>query len=124
MLPRLDLDDHRPGLIDQIGSTIRERGWWILVGAVIGAVIGPFTSAGVVAATLLGAAAGFAVGMVRSQMIGLGLGPYRADHVETPEVIGETLRVLEYNVHGGMGGPGKFLATPRTLDHLAATIRA
>ncbi len=124
MLPRLDVDDHRPGLIDLIGSTIRDRGVLILAGAVIGAIVGTVTSAGVVAATLLGAAAGFALGMVRSQAVGLSLGPYRSDHVEVPEVRGETLRVLEYNVHGGMGGPGKFLATPRTLDHLAATIRA
>jgi endonuclease/exonuclease/phosphatase family metal-dependent hydrolase len=29
---------------------------------------------------------------------------------------------MEYNVHGGMGGPDQFFATPRRLDHLAATI--
>ncbi len=124
MLPRLDFEDHRPGLVDVIGSTVRERGWLIFLGAVIGGVAGGFTSAGVLVPLLLGAVGGFALAFARSQMLGLRLGPFRSDRPEVPDVIGESLRVVEYNVHGGMGGPGKFFATPRTLDHLAATIRA
>jgi endonuclease/exonuclease/phosphatase family metal-dependent hydrolase len=52
------------------------------------------------------------------------LAPTTDISVAVPDVVAEEqLRVMEYNVHGGMGGPGQFFATPARLDHLAATIR-
>lgn len=120
-LPRIDVDDHRPGLIDVVGTSIRDRGWWVIVGVAVGIVIAVLASGGVVSAAIAGAVGGFALAFAVSQFLGLRLGPHRTD---TPivDVVPETLRVMEFNVHGGMGGPGKFFATRTTLDHLAATI--
>ncbi|MGU3294772.1 endonuclease/exonuclease/phosphatase family protein [Williamsia sp. M5A3_1d] len=122
-LPRIDVDDHRPGLVDVVGATIRDRGWWVIAGVVIGIVIALFASGDVVSAAIAGAVGGFVLAFAVSQFLGLRLGPHRTD-IPIVDVVPETLRVMEFNVHGGMGGPGKFFATRATLDHLAAAIAA
>lgn len=120
-LPALDAATYRPGAIDRIGGQLRRRGGYVLVGSAVGTVLGVATPVGVGKGLIAGSAAGVVAEAVRVRM---------ARHVPAGAVVplsgaatDEQLRVMEFNVHGGMGGPNKFFATPKTLAHLADTIR-
>ena len=78
------------------------------------------TSVGVGAGTSAGAATGLLVSEIKRHKVADVL---RASARVPDAGSAEQVRVMEYNVHGGMGGPGQFFATPARLDHLAATIR-
>ncbi|GAA1906113.1 MAG: endonuclease/exonuclease/phosphatase family protein [Williamsia herbipolensis] len=120
-LPPIPAPRHRPGLVETVGTAIRDRGWWPVPATAIGAAVGsvwsrPRAGAALGAATALGAAAAATAIGPRTPVV-----PVRAaadPAVRAPERI----RVVEFNVHGGMGGSGEFLATPAKLDRLAQAI--
>lgn len=121
-LPAVAAPLYAAGGIDIAGTFARDRAGYVLAGAGLGAVAGSAAPLGGGRGALVGAAAGLLVatglGRRRSRSILRGVAaPFPAD------VVGETLRVMELNVHGGMGGPNKFFATPKTLAHLAETIK-
>ncbi|MBT0568654.1 endonuclease/exonuclease/phosphatase family protein [Williamsia sp. CHRR-6] len=116
-LPRLHARIHAPGFVDATGAVIRDRLVPGVIGAAAGAAIGRVIGVGTRPAAVAGLVSAIAytpTGDVR----GAHLRPTDIDGA----VAGETLRVMEYNVHGGMGGPKAFVATPKTLDHLAEVI--
>lgn len=119
-LPPLDAPAYVPGAIDMVGRHVRSRGPAILAGAAVGSLVGAMTSLGAGAGTSAGAATGLLVSGIKRHEVGDA--PSATARVENPDPA-EYVRVMEYNVHGGMGGPGQFFATPGRLDHLAATIR-
>ena len=119
-LPPLDAPPYAPGAIDMAGRHVRSRGPSVLVGAAVGCLVGAMTSRGAGAGTSAGAATGLLVSEIRVHEVGDA--PSARARVQDSGPT-EHVRVMEYNVHGGMGGPGQFLATPGRLDHLAATIR-
>jgi endonuclease/exonuclease/phosphatase family metal-dependent hydrolase len=107
--------------VETAGTTIRDRGWWLVpaaaVGAAGGSAIGHRRVGGALGA-VSGAAAAVTITAVgpRTPVV-----PVRA--VADTRVRGaERLRIVEFNVHGGMGGSGEFLATPAKLDRLAQAI--
>lgn len=112
---------HRPGLVETVGTTIRDRGWWVAPATVIGCAVGsrwgrPRVGASLGAVSAAGAAATVTAVGPRTPVV-----PVRA--AADPDVRApERLRVVEFNVHGGMGGSGEFLATPAKLDRLARAI--
>ncbi|SIS19357.1 endonuclease/exonuclease/phosphatase family protein [Williamsia sterculiae] len=121
-LPPLDeLPEFRPHAVDLIGAVARAAGPWIGAGSVLGAVGGMVLRSGVGGGAWSGAVIGaFAAVAHRTPAPAASQLGSVADPLPVAD---ETLRVMEYNVHGGMGGPGQFLATPGKLDHLAETIR-
>ena len=104
-----------------MGTTIRDRGWWVAPAAVIGTAVGsrwhrPRVGAALGAVSAAGVAATLTAVGPRTPVV-----PVRA--AADPDVrASERLRVVEFNVHGGMGGSGEFLATPAKLDRLAQAI--
>lgn len=121
-LPAVAAPIYAAGGIDTVGTYARDRAVVALGGAGVGALLAPAARISRRSGALLGAGAGTLVavrtGHRRSRSVLRGV----ADPHPT-EVAAETLRVMEFNVHGGMGGPNKFFATPKTLGHLADTIR-
>lgn len=121
-LPAVAAPIYAAGGIDTVGTYARDRAVFALGGAGAGALLAPVVGIRRGRGALLGAAAG--------TLTAIGIGHRRPGSVlrgvavPVPgEVAVETLRVMEFNVHGGMGGPGKFFATPTTLKHLADTIQ-
>ena len=118
-LPPLDAPNYTPGAIDMVGRQVRSRGPSVVVGAVAGSVVGAMTNLGAAAGALAGAATGSLVSVMKCREVSDA--PSARAQVDNAG-LSEHVRVMEYNVHGGMGGPGQFFATPGRLDHLAATI--
>ncbi|MGZ8179455.1 endonuclease/exonuclease/phosphatase family protein [Williamsia sp. SKLECPSW1] len=122
-LPPIPAPRHRPGLVETVGTTIRDRGWWVVPGSAMGAVVGS-RLARPVAGAALGAVTA-AVSATALTAIGPRTPVVPVSAVADPQVRApERLRVVEFNVHGGMGGSGEFLATPAKLDRLAQSIAA
>ncbi|GAA2071268.1 endonuclease/exonuclease/phosphatase family protein [Williamsia deligens] len=120
-LPPIPAPRHRSGLVETVGTTIRDRGWWVAPGALAGAGIGSTWSRPRVGAATGAVAAGVAATSVAA--IGPRTPVARVRPAADPEVrSAERLRVVEFNVHGGMGGSGEFFATPAKLDRLAQAI--
>ncbi|PYE20648.1 endonuclease/exonuclease/phosphatase family metal-dependent hydrolase [Williamsia limnetica] len=119
-LPTLDAPDHQPAGIDRVGAVVRTYAAPLVAGTAVGAMIGGITGVGGGAGALAGSAAGLVGGYMRGR---IGAGAHVPTSTVARPVADERLRVMEFNVHGGMGGPGKFFATPTTLAHLADTIR-
>ncbi|MBA4021136.1 MAG: hypothetical protein C0482_02110 [Gordonia sp.] len=119
-LPALDAPTHQPAAIDQVGTFVRTYAAPVVAGTAVGIAVGGLTRVGGRSGAVVGAAAGLAGGYLRSR---IGADPVVPTSTVSRPVADERLRVMEFNVHGGMGGPGKFFATPTTLAHLAYTIR-
>ncbi|PXW34111.1 UNVERIFIED_CONTAM: endonuclease/exonuclease/phosphatase family metal-dependent hydrolase [Williamsia faeni] len=124
-LPALAEPAQVRSVIDRVGKQVRNNALYVFGGCGVGAVVGATTGLGVARGALGGATTGAVFGIragrvrLRPQVVAVGAGSVPA---VTP-VATETLRVMEFNVHGGMGGPGKYFATPAKLDLLAETIR-
>jgi endonuclease/exonuclease/phosphatase family metal-dependent hydrolase len=100
---------------------LRNHGGYVLGGAAAGAIAAAVTQIGVGRGAIAGSVAGLVARRLRGRRVAV---PASYVSIAVPDVaVGEQLRVMEYNVHGGMGGPGQFFATPARLDHLAATIK-
>lgn len=119
-LPPLDAPAYAPGAIDMVGRHVRSRGPSVLVGAAVGSLVGAMTSLGIGSGSSAGAATGLLVSEIKRHKVA---DAPRASARVLDAGSAEHVRVMEYNVHGGMGGPGQFFVTPARLDHLAATIR-
>jgi len=125
-LPALTAPLGRRSAVDSMGIGTRSA----IVPAAIGAIVGA------IAGTIIGAMAGSAgsgagYGALVGAVIGIVWGvwrfvrrPRRVEQASRAAIAGgpPTLKVLEYNVHGGMGGPGEYWATPGDLDRLADEI--
>lgn len=145
-LPTLaDVPTHEPSWADRIGGQVRERGALLAGGGAAGAVLGAWSASRVPGGTLAkvlggvaGAIAGGVLGTAGAVTAGLGLDQLTgratpqarstaahagASTAPTTVVADEQLRVMEYNVHGGMGGPGELFASGADLDRLAERIR-
>ncbi|WP_207838290.1 endonuclease/exonuclease/phosphatase family protein [Williamsia soli] len=119
-LPALDVPTYQPAGIDQVGTLVRTYAAPLVAGAALGVIVGGVTRVGRGPGALMGSVAGLAGGYSRGR---IGADPVVPTSTVSRPVADERLRVMEFNVHGGMGGPGKFLATPQTLSHLADTIK-
>jgi endonuclease/exonuclease/phosphatase family metal-dependent hydrolase len=136
-LPRTDLPEHEPALLDRVGDQVRER-LGLLAGA--GAVAG--TATGVLAARAgtsgavrlgwragLGALAGIATtvlgGLAFDVIRGRLHAPGKADApVATGDVTapGEHLRVMTFNIHGATGPSGEWFGGDADLERIAEAI--
>ncbi|PZT96862.1 MAG: hypothetical protein DI630_22850, partial [Gordonia sp. (in: high G+C Gram-positive bacteria)] len=104
-LPPLDASLYAPGAIDMVGRHVRSRAPSVLAGAAVGCLVGAMTNLGAAAGTSAGAAAGLLVSEIRVHEVG---DAPRARARVQDSGSAEHVRVMEYNVHGGMGGPGQF----------------
>lgn len=104
---------HQDGFFDRLGRGFSQSSGLVGAGAVIGGVIG-----GVAGATVGAGLVSFVAGGIRQPGSVAGGLPG-----STTPVAPERLRVMTWNIHGGMGGPGKFLSSSEELDHLADEIR-
>ncbi|WP_018177463.1 endonuclease/exonuclease/phosphatase family protein [Jongsikchunia kroppenstedtii] len=125
-LPALPLPRSRWSAVDGMGVTTRTGLAPAAIGALVGVIVG--TIGGAIAGSP-GAGAGY--GALAGAVIGLVWGVWRfarrPRRVERPAPAAiargpQTLKVLEYNVHGGMGGPGEYWATSNDLNRLADEI--
>ena len=125
-LPALSEPAHVRSAIDSVGTQLRNQAPFVAGGSGIGAALGATSGLGMARGLLLGATTGALfggrVGRVRLHSPAGSVVGSDAVAAVTP-VATETLRVMEFNVHGGMGAPGKFFATPAKLDLLAETIK-
>lgn len=119
-LPALDAPEYHPVGIDRVGTLVRTYAVPLVAGTALGALVGGRTRAGGGAGAIAGSVAGPIGGYLRGRLAADEISPIATVSRPVPD---ERLRVMEFNVHGGMGGPGKFFATPKTLAHLAETIR-
>jgi endonuclease/exonuclease/phosphatase family metal-dependent hydrolase len=125
---------YEPGGLDRIGEQV-QRSWPILgatgvAGAVAGSKLLRLGGGG-----LLRGALGAVAGAVGGALLGGATlaavrgtahhsEPAAAGPVADPRIVAtEQLRVMTWNVHGGMGGPGEFGASTSDLDELADVIR-
>lgn len=133
-LPEGLLAEYMPSAADRMGTAMRTVVGPALVGALVGGIIGRTTAVGDTSpratwfSVLGGAALGAALGGAESRRSRF----RRRSPDDSSDIAahdsdsndGLRLRVLEYNVHGGMGGPGKFFSTRSKLDRLADVIAA
>lgn len=128
---------YEPGLIDSFGETLSESWPTLGVGGLAGGLAGAklvnkFSGKGFFRTGLggmVGVALGvFGTGIALAQLRGSdnhrkpsvsGAGPVASTKVETRE----DLRVMTYNLHGGMGGPKEFLSSDAEIDALAEAIK-
>lgn len=100
-------------LIDRFGRGVSRSAAAVGASGIIGGVIAG--GAGAVAGVGL---AGLAVGSIREP------GTYATGVTPSTEVHGaEQLRVMTWNLHGGMGGRGAFFASEEDLDRIAEEVR-
>ncbi|MBC7644084.1 MAG: hypothetical protein H7123_03085, partial [Thermoleophilia bacterium] len=136
-LPPLPADTQpwdRP-LVDRIGGVITADMPLVagagVIGTIAGAALTRHAGAGILK-SLLGGVGGALVGVAAT--IGAGIFLHRhaddqpkqaASQVAPSTTISgsEHIKVMTYNLHGGMGGPGKFFSNSTELDALAETIR-
>lgn len=125
-LPALALPPSRRSAVDSMGIGTRSALVPAVIGAIGGVIVG--TVVGAIAGSV-GAGAGY--GALTGAVVGIAWGVWRSvrrpRRIEQPSraaIAGgpQTLKVLEYNVHGGMGGPNQYWATPAKLDRLADEI--
>lgn len=137
LLPELPgATTYEPGVIDRMGEQVQSSWPLVAAGAIGGGVIGSKLlrlGGGGIFRGILGGIAGV-LGGASITMAGLALGRGMGDHakpeapkgasVASTEVVArEKVKVMTYNVHGGMGGPGKFGSSDEELDRLADVIR-
>lgn len=117
-LPDLALPVNRRSAVDCAGITVRSFVAPAVVGGLVGLIIGAIAGA-IGIGVLVGILAGLCWGAWRSLRR-----PRRVDNPIPSHLSSgpRTLKVLEYNVHGGMGGPNQYWATRGKLDRLADEI--
>ena len=121
-LPALAEPAYVRSAIDGVGARLRDQTAYVVWGSGVGAAVGGMTGLGVRRGLMLGASTGALFG-ARVGRIRLHSAVGAAEEASPTVVASETLRIMEFNVHGGMGGPGEFFATPAKLDLLAETIK-
>jgi len=102
-----------------------------IVGTVVGAALTRQAGAGIFK-SLLGGGGGALIGVAATIGAGIFLHRHADDQTKPPagQVAPSTtihgtehVKVMTYNLHGGMGGPGKMYTNSKELDALAATIK-
>jgi endonuclease/exonuclease/phosphatase family metal-dependent hydrolase len=135
-LPELPGSDERhEGFLDRVGQGVQQLLPLVAAagagGGILGARLLRGSSGGLVRGTfgaILGAIGGttaaMALGSLRtSTPRTLGTPPSDARVASSRVVADEHVKVMTWNLHGGMGGPGKFGSSEDELDRLAAAIR-
>jgi len=142
VLPSIpDAQEHDPSFLDRIGEQVQGgigipalAGGGIVGGGIGAKLLGSVGSVGGIGKGLFGGIAGGIGGIA---LIGTGLGLFGGDgeHDDVPEpsttsrepattvTTGEDVRVMTYNLHGGMGGKDQYGSTEEELDRLADVIR-
>ncbi len=137
VLPQLPgSSTYEPGVLDQVGEQVQRSPWLVagggLAGGVLGGMLAAWRGRGI-PGRIGGVLGGVVAGLVGAAGIGAAIRGHR-DHVEpesvrtgavasTKVVAPERVKVMTYNVHGGMGGPGEFGTNDGELDELAEVIR-
>lgn len=136
-LPAVDLPTYEPPVLDRIGDVVRDHTWLPVIGGLAGgglvAARAMGSSQGVlrrIAGPIGGALAGAALALGGGALAGKLFGgePTLTAARGVPEATGkvvadEDLRVMTFNLHGGMGPGGEFGTSDEKLDRLAAAIR-
>ena len=137
LLPELPgATSYEPGMIDRMGEQAQSSWPLVAAGSIGGGVIGSKLlrmGGGGIFRGIVGGIAGVLGGTAIS-MAGLALARGMGNHREparpdgarvagTKVVEREQVKVMTYNVHGGMGGPNEFRSSDQELDELADVIR-
>ncbi len=137
LLPELPgAESYEPGFIDRMGEQVRSVTPLIAAGSVAGGgpgakplrLRGGGIFRGIVGglAGVLGGTAISMAGLALARGIGSHREPAKVDgaHVASTDVATrEQVKVMTYNVHGGMGGPNEYRSNDQELDELAEVIR-
>jgi len=123
-------------LLDRIGETVRRNPAPVFGGAALGSIAGVLLTrkvlhtgflkqvgAGVAGALPGGLAAGWSMRGTRPNPHDLPAGEATLPKPLTQAARHEKVKVMTYNVHGGMGEEGMYGASKRELDRLAAVVR-
>lgn len=124
----------KPPLADQVGEAVHDHSWLMLAGSGIAALGAGLLTRGLgggllasVGAGVLGAIGG-ALGVAKGSAL-LGRNDHEAPSADglakasTSVTTREQVKVMTYNLHGGMGGPKAFGCSEAELDALAEVIR-
>lgn len=142
-LPETDqaTPDYAPPLLDTVGEQLRTNKLPILAGAVLGNAAGIGWAlrsgrgwsgrAGLAAlGSVVGAALTIAGGTALDRVRGTGTSHTQSVAADTGAKVASTevstqeqLKVMSFNVHGGMGAAGKFQTSDEDLDRIAEEIR-
>lgn len=127
---------HQPSVLDRIGEQVQSKWPLVAAGSVGGGVIGSMLLRGGGGGIFRGIVGGIA-GVLGGAAITIGastlLGGDRAhrgkpapSHAAPPNTgvpERERVKVMTWNIHGGMGGPGKYGSSEKEMDRLADAIR-
>lgn len=125
---------YEPGVLDRAGEQV-QRSFPLVVAAAVGGSVGAARLLQAGGGGLLRAAAGGIAGAIAGAVLGVAtLATVRGtrDHripqdggavAPTGVVEREPVKVMTWNVHGGMGGPGKFGSSDAEVEELAEVIR-
>lgn len=137
-LPEIDnAPTYDAPVLDRIGGVVRDQSWLPIVAALAG---GGLTAAramgsdhgalrrvaGPIGGALAGAALAIGGGVLVGRLFGgeaKGAAEAGAPVASGRVVADENLRVMSFNLHGGMGPAGEFGTSDEKLDRLAAAIR-
>ncbi len=137
LLPELPgATTYEPGMIDRMGEQVQSSWPLVAAGAIGGGVIGSKLlriGGGGIFRGIMGGIAGV-LGGASITMAGLALARGMGNHARPDAPTGATLadpniatrekvKVMTWNVHGGMGGPKAFGSSERELDALADVVR-
>lgn len=127
---------HSPGVLDRMGEQL--QGAWPLVaagsigGGVIGSKLLRIGGGGIfrgIIGGIAGVLGGAALTMLGSALV-RGDGHHSAPDVpanaaapSTGVATREKVKVMTWNIHGGMGGPGEFFSSSEEMDRLAEVVR-
>ncbi|MCW2920469.1 MAG: endonuclease [Thermoleophilia bacterium] len=137
LLPELPgATSYEPGFIDRMGEQVQSSAPLIAAGSIGGGIIGTKLlrmGGGGIFRGIVGGIAGVLAGAAITTSglaLGRGIGDHRAPaapkdaHVASTNVAArEKVKVMTYNLHGGMGGTGEFGSNDTELDELAEAIR-
>ena len=137
LLPGLPgAERYEPSSLARAGEQVRSSLPLVAVGSVAGVVLGTKLlrmGGGGIFRGIVGGIAGVlagatltAAGLAAARGIGSHREPARPDGAKTADPTvheRERVKVMTYNVHGGMGGPGEFGSSEEELDQLADVIR-
>ncbi len=127
---------YEPGTLDRMGEQLQSSWPLVAAGSVAGGVIGSkllrIGGGGIfrgIVGGIAGVLGGAAIGMSGLALL-RGAGEHRTPDAPKGATVAETgvaereqVKVMTYNLHGGMGGPGKFGSSSEELDELAEVIR-
>lgn len=127
---------YEPGMLDRIGEQFNDRSPMLLGAGIGGGALGAHLlrrgGGGIfrgLAGGIVGALAGVALGATGLALLH-GIGDHRAPASVREGTVAQSevrerehVKVMTYNLHGGMGGPEKFGSSGEELDRLAEVIR-